>query len=402
MRTYLQITTGLAICWTILSAGCVQPSDLSTPVQAVIAEVQAVFAPDQRVARFDVEAEVRRNTVVLRGETNLPNAKDRLLESLKPLALSVEDEITVLPEVSLGDRKWGIVNNSVANIRSAPSHAAELATQALLGTPLNVYKKDGGFYLVQTPDGYLGWIDGGGMERVDATRLVQFKTTDKIVYLKTFGFSFASPEAGASRVGDLVAGAMLEVLGESRNNYEIQYPDSRVAYIKKDDAMRYDQWVGSLDISGISLVDTAKDLMGLPYLWGGTSTKGADCSGFTKTVYFLNGVILPRDASQQVHTGVMVDEQRDFSRLEPGDLLFFGRIATDSTRERVVHVGMWIGNNEYIHSSGRVRINSIDPDASSYDEYNRNRYLRTKRILHQEAGIKSLRAGGLWAAITED
>ena len=94
-----------------------------------------------------------------------------------------------------------------------------------------------------------------------------------------------------------------------------------------------------------ALVETSKTLMGVPYLWGGTSTKGVDCSGFTKTIYYLNGMVIPRDASQQVHTGKLIDSVTNFDALEKGDLLFFGRKATDTGTEKVVHVGMWIGNN---------------------------------------------------------
>ena len=143
-------------------------------------------------------------------------------------------------------------------------------------------------------------------------------------------------------------------------------------------------FVKNLNPTVESLVSTGKTLIGVPYLWGGTSTKGVDCSGFTKTIYFLNGMVIPRDASQQVHTGILIDSTKNFDNLVKGDLLFFGRKATDSTAEKVVHVGMWIGDNEFIHASGRVRISSLEKASKNFDEYNLNRYLRTKRIFKQE------------------
>jgi len=349
-----------------------------------IAEIKTSFAPDKRVALFDVSAIQNGDAIVLKGESNLPEAVMALKEKLNTANIVIIDSIELLPTEELKGITNGLINNSVSNLRSNPKHSAELATQATLGTPFKIYKKEGDWYYIQTPDKYLSWVDNGGIVLHTNEESNTWKSSEKIIYTKTYGHSHLRPDSNSQIVTDLVAGSILEFLNEQDDFYAVKYPDGRIAYVRKNESQPYSKWISSINPSGKSLLETSKTLMGVPYLWGGTSTKGMDCSGFTKTIYFLNGMVIPRDASQQVHTGKEIDEDGNFENLEKGDLLFFGRKATDSIKEKVVHVGMWIGNNEFIHASNMVRVSSIDPNADNFDEFNLNRYLRSKRILKEE------------------
>ncbi|GAB3818070.1 hypothetical protein GCM10028895_14890 [Pontibacter rugosus] len=181
---------------------------------------------------------------------------------------------------------------------------------------------------------------------------------------------------------------MLALKEKSGDYYKVSFPDGREGYVPAAESIKYAEWVASRQPSSDNLVSTSKQLLGLPYLWGGTSFKGVDCSGFTKTVYFMNGLVLPRDASQQIHMGELVDTSKGWSNLQPGDLLFFGVPAKEGKSERVVHVGMWIGGDqEFIHSAGRVKISSMNPEAANYDESELKRFLRAKRITPEDAVV---------------
>lgn len=369
---------------SLMACGPAQKQD----IQQKITNTSQHFAPDSRVALFDVEAVSNNGEWILKGETNLPNAKAALLDSLSAINVTTVDSINVLPDENLEGKTLGIINNSVANLRSRPSHPAQLVTQATLGMPVKVLKKEGSWYFVQTPDDYLSWVDYGGIHQMSKEEYEEWKSSDKMIYLETNGYAYEQPDRQSLKVSDLVSGSILKVTGTEGNYYEVSYPDGRTGFVSRSEARSFDDWKASVKASENRLVEQAKTMKGAPYLWGGTSSKGMDCSGFTKTIYFMNGWVIPRDASQQVHAGELVDSTGNFENLRPGDLLFFGREATEERDRRVVHVGMWIGNDEFIHSAGRVKVSSIDPEAENYDEYNLNRYLETRRYLqHKEGNI---------------
>ena len=369
-----------------------QESTMNTATK-IIEGIKNQYAPDTREAIFAITATENANIFTLSGETNIPEAKQELLNKLKKLNLSITDEIHLLPEKDLGDKIYGVVNISVENIRSNPSDKAELATQALLGTPVKIYKKVPEYYLVQTPDNYIAWISEAGIVRMTKSRFYEWMNSEKVIFTKEFGFSYSQPNELSQRVSDLVAGNLLLVLGEENNFIKVKYPDNRIAYVEKSNCELFDSWLEKRNPTGEDIVSTAKLFMGIPYLWGGTSIKGMDCSGFTKTVYFLNGIVLSRDASQQVNTGILVDTKSGFENLHFGDLLFFGISATDSTKERITHVGIYIGDLRFIHDSGMVKINSLDKNAADFSEYRLTHFIRAKRILNSidKNGISSIK-----------
>lgn len=362
------------ILFSILLFGC-QTDNQQTEIEKRIADIKNKYAPDKRVALFEVQWE----NGTLTGQTDQPDAHKEFLVWLNKKNILFKDEIDLLPEAGLGNQIYALVTISVANIRSEPRHSAELATQALMGTPLKVLRRQDSWYLVQTPDKYISWVDAAGIQLMTATSLSTWADAPKVVYTEMVGYIY-NDQNFENFVSDVTAGNVLEVVEESRDHFLVVLPDGRKGYVRPEEVLPYERWTGTRNLSDENLISTAQHMMGAPYLWGGTSPKGVDCSGFTKTIYFLNGMVIPRDASQQVNEGVEIDNKKDWTQLEVGDLLFFGTPATDSTPERVVHVGMWIGNSSFIHSRGRVRISSFDPVNENYDEYELNRYLRTKRI----------------------
>lgn len=391
---------------------------LTPDLLARLDAARVAAAPDRRTARFDVAARDSLGQVFLVGETTEPEALARLVAAWPG---AVVNRVRVLPDTArLGPLRLGLVSVSVANLRTEPRESAELASQALLGTPLRILDRRGGWALVQTPDRYLGWMDAATFEAVDRAALARHRAADKLVVTALFSWVYAAPDDRAAPVSDLVAGSLLELgtgafradtlsadtsgtsvvySDASMTHLPVRLPDGRQGWVRRADAQFFEAWAARGRATGPHLVASARAMTGLPYLWGGTSAKGMDCSGFTRTVFLMNGLLLPRDASQQVRAGVTVDSTGDWSQLRPGDLLFFGRKAQGEQPERVVHVGMWIGDGRYIHSSGRVQVQSLDdPARADYNAYDRGRYLRTKRISESDPWTLLLRTGRLYDA----
>lgn len=351
--------------------------------KAIVEDLKSIYAPDKRVALWDLNTKNINGKLVLIGETNLSEAKTELLNKLTEKEIAFDDRIELFPTKDLGDNTYGIVNVSVCNIRSKNGHSQELATQSLLGTPIKILKKIDNWFLVQTPDKYIAWLDEGGFVQVNEATSKEWISSPKIMYIKDFGFSYESTNLNGQKVSDLVAGNMLKSIGIENGFIKAAYPDGRVAFIPEDEVVNYDTWLASRNPNVTNILATAQEYLGRPYLWGGTSGKGMDCSGFTKTIFYLNGVQLARDASQQVHTGNAIETDETLKNIVPGDLLFFGRKATEDKKERITHVGIYMGKGEFIHSSGDagVKIESLVKGAPNFNQKRLDTFVKAKRIV---------------------
>lgn len=370
----------ILIIAALLLSGCSDPSREPTML-APVKELQKKYAPDKRTAVFSVMTYEKGKELVVVGEVEQQEAKEELLETLRKLYPTVIDSVTVLPAKELGGNIWAIVNVSVANMRSEPAESAELGSQVLMGNVVRILKKKGGWAYIQSPDKYLGWVDTDQIYPASEQKVAEWNGSRALFVTALNGTIYENYKEPSMPVSDITGGAVLYYLGGSDKWTYVALPDSRVGYIQRHMVIEKRHWGTVLVPNADTVEKTGKLLKGVPYLWGGTSPKGVDCSGFTRTVYLLNGVLLNRDANQQAEQGQPVEPGKDFENLKKGDLLFFGRAAGNGKPERIVHVGIYLGNKRYIHSSGMVRLNSFDENEKDFNKYNLERFVRARRII---------------------
>lgn len=362
-------------------------STIYKKVDQIVQDAKQQFAPDKRTKIVAlIENNPVNNTYLI--ESSVPEASSYIQKKISNIPATIR--IKALPDSSVGQKTHGVVNLSVANFRTKPGNASEMATQALLGTEIDLLQKVDGEFRARTPEGYISYVPASSVAAMDKASLLTWRNLPKIIYTAEFGKSLSKADPKSLRVSDLVYGDILGLLAEEGNYYKVTYPDQRIAFIPKDEALTLDSWIKSRELTPENVINSAKTMMGLPYLWGGTSVKGVDCSGFTKTAYYMNGYIIPRDASQQVLAGQTIDildkeghfdAEKALKNLKPADLLFFASGKNSNPNARVTHVALYIGNGEFIHSAGTVRINSMLKDASNYDDFQTRTVVAARRYI---------------------
>lgn len=349
--------------------------------------IRSLYAPDAREHIFDYESKFNdKNEYVIKGVTTSPKVKEALktlLEQKNESGLSVlyTDSVKLIPCQSDSLPPYAVCRLSVADIRTAPSYAAEMASQALMGAPMQVLEYKRGWYRVRTPDNYLGWINGSSVQKADRAEIENWISVPKVIVVAHNAQILSRVNDFTTPVSDVVMGDLLAIKSKKGKWTEVLLPDGRCGYIKNDVIRDFKDWYDQVNPTAENIIGLGITFMGIPYTWGGTSAKMLDCSGFMRTIFFMNGIYLNRDASQQARQGIDLGTQLNTDKYLPGDLLFFGVRGEDGKKDRVTHVAVYIGGGEYLHEAGLVHISSFYPEMDNYSRYYDETFLCARRII---------------------
>lgn len=318
-------------------------------------------APDRRTVVAEIEVADSAEHIIVTGKTSEQYLRDSINSALKRAGIETIDRISLLPT----DR-WAHVRIPVACIRAGKGHPTEMVSQAIMGTPMRLLEDNGEWQRIQTPDGYIGYMNISSIATKNDIQMEDWRNAPRLVVTSpTEAKVYADAESSEPRetVTELVNGSIVEgTLDGNGPRVKILLPDGRSGWVDRENMTTIETYAQQ-DIDIDLIMNTAYRLMGTPYLWGGASTKSVDCSGLIKVAYLANGIILMRDASQQIFTGIKIAPE-DTDTLQAGDLLFFSH----STEGRIGHVAMYDKDGRYIHSSGRVKVNEMRDDDEDFGD----------------------------------
>lgn len=386
---------GLAFCTAgllvVLAAGCStghrhsengsSTNDIPKVLLDAVQGVMEKFAPDSHLAICKIDVHREGTNFVLSGDVYDAAAKQAAADAAARTALPVIDQIVVLPDKNLEGRLWGIATLSVVNVREKPGNPSEMGTQVLTGEAFRVWKKETNWFLVQSADNYVGWVEAGGFTNCTRAEVDHWNASPRVIVTAYEERILEQPAADSLPVSDVVMGSQVKRIGESGDWLKVELADGRSGFLPKKSVMDFNEWRETRKATPENIERTARSFLGRPYSWGCNSIRGMDCSGLTKLTFFLNGIQLNRNASEQYYQGVEVPLDDDLKNLKKGDLLFFGHRARRGKPERIDHTAIYLGDKLFIQSSELVRISSLDKASPVFDERRSRSLLHARRIL---------------------
>jgi len=268
-----------------------------------------------------------------------------------------------------------LVKTAVAQIRVEPDQRSELFSQATLGHRIRVIERKKRWVNCGFDDKSQGWVHEGSLSFVES--IMKLYGEGPLLTARTLlSRVLSEPAPGAYALTILTDGSLLSPESREGEWWKVLLPDNRIGWIPSAVALPDDKKPRA---SREAISRLALAYLGIPYLWGGTSTLALDCSGLTQLVYRLHGTILPRNSFEQADSGSHIEPGANWENLQSGDLLFFAE------GERVDHVALSLGGAELVHASmsnGCVAREALDPDADSFSERLANMFHSARRV-HQ-------------------
>ena len=292
---------------------------------------------------------------------------NRILAFFAFLAAGIFQSVT-LSYAAEPQKQWAVVDISSCFLRAQPDYESGNESQCLMGTVVEITGSDRYWRRVNAPDYRNVWTNELALVPMSETQIRAYKAAPKWVCTSEHSYIYTAPDRNSERIGDFSMGDIVRKASKPapRGWCSVQTASGKDGWVPSEDVRDLDEWAGSVKATGESLVATAKRFLGTPYMWGGNTAKYFDCSGLVKLVYMMNGIVLPRNAREQIRCGEAVPY--DFSKMQPGDLIFYGRMGSDGKPASVAHVAMYIGDGRIIHSSQYVRINSLVKGQPDYYE----------------------------------
>lgn len=293
-------------------------------------------------------------------------------------------------------KRWAVVELSTIYMRLMPDYESPLETQELMGTVVEIVGQKGYWREIVSPQPYKAWCTDKGIVEMSEEEIKAYRNAPKCTFTELYGHIYERPSEKSVTICDLVGGDVMRIAGrekdpdnllirKSQRWTKVMLPSGKTGWVKTSQTKPHTGFKsiakGEGNAESISdklmekIIGSAMKLKGVPYLWGGMSPKGVDCSGLVRWSYLMNGILLPRNASQIVHCG----DEVALDQMQRGDLVFFGTPAKDGKPQRVTHIGIYLGNNHIIHASHLVRINSLIPGDSDYYE-NAHRLIAARRL----------------------